>query len=73
LEEALERCSTADFLKLTDIGDHSPTIAAFEIDSQGRASRLFHYVCLRSFDKTRMVEGAMAGYGMARSIVAPDN
>ena len=36
LEGALEICSTAYFRKLTDIGDHSPIIASFEIDGQSR-------------------------------------
>src|SRR5438874_2237779 len=70
---SLEVCSTANFCKLTDVGDHSPIIASFEIDSQKSTSRFFQYECLRSLDKARMVGGAMAGYGMAGSIVAPDN
>ena len=73
LEGALNIYSMVCFSKLPDIGDHSPTIASFEIDGQGRTSRLFHYVCLRSLDKARMVGGAVARYGMAGSIVAPDN
>ena len=73
LEGALKIYSKACFPKLTDIGDHSPIVASFEIDSQGRTSRLFHYVCLRCLDKARMVGRAMTGYGMAGSIVAPDN
>ena len=73
LEGALKIYSTACFSKLPDIGDNSQIIASFEIDGQGRTSRLFHNVCLGSFDKTRMVGGVMAGYGMAGSIVTPDN
>src|ERR1044071_5558519 len=59
-----------DFCKLTGVGDYSPLIASFEIDRQDRTSRLLHHVCLRSFDKARMVGGAMAEYGVAGSIIA---
>ena len=60
-------------LPLTDTDDDSPTIASFDVDSQGRARWFFQYVGLWSVDEARMVRGAVAGYGTSASILAPDN